>query len=91
MQFIHDTNQLCDDEQGSSRIIEFRVWMIRHKVTYSQLAKDIGSITGPAVIKMLKSDRISSQRHQQFISLGIPEHLLPPAIDVPRGRRRKSE
>lgn len=87
MQITSETNQLSDVPQENLRIVDLRVWMIRNKVTFPVLGKFLGGITGSAAEQLLKADRISVSRHKEFLDFGVPAHLLPPAQDVPRGRR----
>ncbi|MDL2306613.1 hypothetical protein LJC48_01100 [Desulfovibrio sp. OttesenSCG-928-C06] len=80
-----DVNQLSDKPQDASRLTDLRVWMIRNNMSYGDIARSFG-VSRSAVQAMVSRPRISSQRHQQLRELGIPEHLLPPVVDVPRGR-----
>lgn len=81
-----NANQLSATPQETSRVIDLRVWMIRNGVTFVSIGKALGGITGNAVHQLLKGERVSSDRHADLRKFGIPEHLLPPALDVPRGR-----
>lgn len=81
----HD-NQLATASQGDTRLMDLRVWMVRNGVTYVMLGAALGGITGTAVQQLLKGDRMPVARHSALLDWGVPEHLLPPAQDVPRGR-----
>ena len=90
MQLASDTNQLLPVPQAASRYTDLRVWMLRNNVSCAGLGRSMGGITGNAVQQLLKGERISSARHAEFIALGLPKELLPPAVDVPRGPKFKS-
>jgi hypothetical protein len=90
MQITCDNNQLSFAPQADSRIIDLRVWMLRNGITFPMLGKLLGGITGSAVQQLLARDCISLSRHKEFLALGVPGHLLPPARDIPRGRRPKA-
>lgn len=89
MQTSHRSNQLSNVPQADPRMVDLRVWMFRSGVTFEQIGKALGGISGWAVHKSLKADRISHARHKEFTDFGIPAHLLPPAQDVPKGRTPK--
>ncbi|MDR2488212.1 MAG: XRE family transcriptional regulator [Desulfovibrio sp.] len=81
-----ESNQLSHAAQADPRMLDLRVWLIRRGLTYVALGKAMGGITGNAVQCLLQQDRIPIARHTQFVELGVPSHLLPPAMDVRRGR-----
>ena len=90
MEIASETNQLLSAPQADSRVVELRVWMIRNGETYPKIGKALPKpITGSAVEQLLKAERISVDRHGEFKKYGIPESLLPPAQDVPKGRPPK--
>ena len=55
-----------------------------HRVTFTWAARQLG-LNETGVRKMLKAERMPPNRHQQFIDLRFPEHLLPRPEAVPRG------
>lgn len=89
MQTTSETNQLYTAPQADPRMLDLRVWMLRNGVTYPQMGQALGGITGNAVQQLLKGERISTARHQDFLRLGVPAHLLPAPRDIRRGRPRK--
>lgn len=84
-----NANQLCTPPQAQERFVELRVWMVRNGESFPQIGKALGGLTGVRARTLLMSDRISVDRHKKLIAYGIPAHLLPSGIDVPRGRPRK--
>lgn len=84
-----NANQLCKSPQADERFVELRVWMVRKGESFPQIGKALGGLTGVRVRTLLMSDRISVDRHEKLVAYGIPTHLLPPGVDVPRGRPRK--
>jgi hypothetical protein len=87
MQIAHESNQLLPVAQADPRVLDLRVWMVRNQVTFTQIGKALGGITGNAVLRMLKAERIPVTRQRELLAFGVPSHLLPPAQDVRRGRR----
>ncbi|MDL2321314.1 hypothetical protein LJC47_03070 [Desulfosarcina sp. OttesenSCG-928-B08] len=89
MKIASIANKLSEMPQAGSRVVDFRVWMIRNNLTFVEIGKHLGGITGNAVHYLIKADRIPVARHEELVALGVPVHLLPPAQDVRRGRRPK--
>jgi hypothetical protein len=88
MEIASNRNQLAQSTQAA-RIVDLRVWMVRNGITYAELGRRLGGITGNAVQQMLGSERIPSVRHTALLGLGVPGHLLPVAQDVPRGKKKR--
>ena len=90
MLITSDSNQFLTPLQDTdSRIKSIRVWKTVNEVTYVAIGQALGGITGKAVQKLLEGERIPTERFNEFVAFGIPENLLPPAIDVPRGRPKR--
>lgn len=82
MKTIQEPNQLFFDRQA-----EFRIWMLRNKLTFVEIGKRLGGMTGSGVCRLIQGERMPVARHQQMLALGIPEELLPFPLDVPLGRK----
>lgn len=88
MENLYDDKQLSRPPQEASRVDHLRAWMVLHKVTFVALGEQLG-ITGSAAQLLMKGERMAVRRHGQLVALGVPEELLPPAVDIPIGRPRK--
>ena len=89
MKNMINANQLWEPPQADERFVELRVWMVRNGESFPQIGKALGGLTGVRARSLLMADRISVDRHKKLVAYGIPTHLLPLAVDVPRGRPRK--
>jgi transcriptional regulator with XRE-family HTH domain len=89
MQFTPNANRLLLAPQEDSRLIDLRIWMLRHGVTYSYLGNAMG-ITGNGVMKLLRGERMPVARHRELLELGLPFHLLPMPLDVPAGPKSRA-
>lgn len=67
-----------------NRYEHLRSWMRQFNVTFAYVGKNIG-ISRVGAMKVLKSERISPERHQQLVALRFPPELLP--IADPKCRR----
>lgn len=68
---------------------KFSVWISRNRGTYSELARAMG-MTKWGVAKLFTRETIPTVRYNQLVELGIPPEFLPPAKDIPRGRKPRS-
>ena len=91
MQSSLNSNQIPNRTQDADRIVDLRVWLIRNRVTYRMIGAALGGITGHAVQKMVAKDHVPCARHAQLLAYGIPEDLLPPALDVRSGPKTKEK
>ena len=84
MPFDYDSNQTFFNRQA-----ELRVWMFRNDITFEAIGREL-KVTGHAVAKMLKGERMPSLRYHQIKSCFlIPDNLLPLPLDVPTGPKPK--
>ena len=88
MKITSNANQLSTEPQESTRLIDLRVWKVRNRITFREIGMALGGISGNAVQQMLAASRISTSRWEELKNFGVPEELLPPAVDVSRGRRK---
>jgi len=70
------------------RILRLREWMAQYNVTYRWIAEQLG-ITDAGVRSMLKRETMPVVRHEQCVSIGVPEELLPTPLDLPSGPQRR--
>ena len=71
-----------------SRVEQLIIWMRRHGTSYGRIGRQLG-ITRMSVGRLCRAERIPPQRFAQLTKLGIPAHLLPPAVEVKRGKKGK--
>lgn len=63
-------------------------WLKQEGITQAEIARSL-SASEQTVSRWIRSDSIPSWRHRQLVAFGIPEELLPPAIDIPSGPKKK--
>lgn len=74
-------------EENARRLLQLRIWQVSGGPTYGEIGQRfIPPISGSAAQKQIKSRRIRFARHAEFVAAGVPEHLLPPAQEIPVGR-----
>lgn len=62
----------------NSRLIEFKVWLLRRGLTMVQFADAIG-VKQSRLTAMLKADKITPENLERLRAVGIPEEFLPEA------------
>ena len=79
---------LIKNEKGKqvNRYQLLKEWMRNNQVTFAWAGHRLG-LTETGVRRLLMKDRMPPNRHQQFIDLRFPEHLLPRPEAVSTGRR----
>ena len=96
MKIDHQSNQLAampqaameTPEQASERVLALRIWQLRGNPSFRELGRrPVPPISGSGVQRFLKARHISFERHADFVGLGVPVELLPPARLVLPGRR----
>lgn len=66
------------------------IWLRRTGRTFRGLGAELG-LTGDAVAALLRNESCPTHRHRQLLELGVPEELLPPALDIKPGPKPKAE
>ena len=85
----YESNQQSPERQ-EQRYRELRSWMVLNKVTFVDMGRAIGGITGNAVLMLVKRDRMPVHRHEALVRAypSLPVELLPPGIDAANARKR---
>lgn len=66
-----------------------RLWMDDHKITVTQLAKDLGVAVRMAR-QYISAETIPTMRHTQLVVLGFPQDLLPQPLDKKPGPQKRT-
>lgn len=92
MQSVHDSNLTPTDAQEADRICELRVWMVRNEVSFVDMGKNMGGVTGNAALKALKKARMPVDNHKLLRDAypHLPLALLPQPLDVPPGPKPRA-
>lgn len=69
-----------------TRYEKLKLWLRERNASFTWVSRQMG-ITEVALRYMLKDEAMPRKRHDQAISLGIPEELLPPPRLSRRPRR----
>jgi hypothetical protein len=80
--------------QEAERILELRVWMVRHGITWVDLGRAMTGlqgrpVTGNAALKALTQPRMPVANHRSISETypDLPLDLLPVPLNVPCGRK----
>lgn len=73
-----------------SRVEKLQVWMTRNGQTFRSLGREI-DMSGSCLGRLLRGESMPSWRHRQLLDLGVPEALLPPALDIKPGPKPRAE
>lgn len=66
-----------------------RVWMGRNGTTFTSMGGSLG-ISANAVSKLCDNETMPTHRHRQLLELGVPEDLLPQAVDIKPGPKPRT-
>ena len=67
------------------RELALRMFMLRHDITYHDIAK-IFSLTAGGARSILLRETMFEERHKKLLDLGFPEEVLPAPIPYKDGR-----
>jgi len=63
-----------------------RLWLDRSGNSFRGLGEAMG-IAGVSVARLCDGETIPTARRRQLLALGMPDELLPPAVDQKPGRK----
>ncbi len=72
-----------------SRQEALRVWMARNNLTFTEMGRRM-DVTANNVSKQCDQDTMPVHRHEQLREMGVPEELLPVALDLKPGPKPRT-
>lgn len=73
-----------------SRQERLRLWMHRNSLTFAALGRQL-DLTGNAISKLCSQATMPTRRHAELIALGVPDELLPQALDIKPGPKPRPQ
>ncbi|WP_019999147.1 hypothetical protein ACQ0P8_06575 [Halodesulfovibrio aestuarii] len=85
---MEQRNMIPEFISDLTRSEKLEIYMKRKKLSFTDIGKAIKA-SRTAAYKLLHGKSVPTYRHAQLLKAGIPEILIPPALDIAPGPKPK--